>query len=80
MKFKKLEWHEVRNEEHTTIFGDGVGFVTAIVFEDFGEWHLHYENRDSSEHITSAESKEAIKDLAQEFHNANVAKEFFDEE
>lgn len=81
MKFKDLEWHDLRDEWHTTLFGEpGVGFATAILFKDMGEWHLHYESRDPSEHIVSASTKRSAINLAQTFHNRNVTKVFFDEE
>lgn len=81
MKFKKLEWNTYCGEESTVLFGEGVGgFATVIVFKQDDEWHLHYETKDPSEHILSGPSKRYVKDMAQEFHNRNVEKEFFVDE
>lgn len=78
MKFKKLEWHDVRDEWHTTLYGEGVGWATAIIFKARGDWHLHFDCRDESEHIFTGHSKRATMDFAQEFHNKSVMEEFFD--
>lgn len=78
MKFKKLDWWEGGDEDFVTIFGE-MGFVSVIVFKDRGQWHLHYETRDPSEHIFTGHSKKSAKDFAQELHNKNLAEAFIDE-
>lgn len=88
MKFKPLEWtaasftsgQTVTDSWYSTYAFVGGTQEHLICFFHEGKWHLHFENKDPSEHICSDNTLTCIRDAAQNLHEESIKSTFFEEE